>query len=181
MTATSTTRLLSFSARERQHPRAHGRAGSWSAVALVGMLAAAVLWMHVLAGSSTHHVVVLPDAGSGHGGPVTLLEGRPSSAGGTLSAHGDPAYAGTGLGRGHGTAEAGPGPVLSAGADAHDSGAGPLCLMVLVALVTLAARAALRRRAPWHPPGTAARASEDLRIPVRNRRPDLHALGISRT
>ena len=146
----------------------------------MGLLAAAVLWMHVLAGSSTHHGVALPDAGSGHHGPVTLHEGRPASAGDVVSGHGAASYATTGLGRDGAAADAEPGPVLSAGADAHGS-AGPLCLMVLVALVTLVARDSLRRRAPWHPPGDAARASTGLRVPVPGRPPDLHALGISRT
>jgi hypothetical protein len=146
----------------------------------VGLLAAAVLWMHVLAGSSTHHGVALPDGGARHGGPVTLLEGRTASSVDALAGHGEPSDATTGLGRDGAAADAEPGPVLSAGADAHGS-AGPLCLMVLVALVTLVARDALRRRAPWHPPGDAARASTGLRVPVPGRPPDLHALGISRT
>ncbi|WP_264031012.1 hypothetical protein [Cellulosimicrobium sp. SH8] len=167
----------------------------------MGLLAAAVLWMHVLAGSSTHHGVVLPDVGSGHSGPVTVLEGRPASAGDALSGHSEPSYAATGLGRDDATAASGlgqddgtaasglgqddatpasgPGPVLSAGADAH-GGAGPLCLMVLVALVTIAARLALRRRAPWAP----THGDVPLRQPRAahpDRPPDLHALGISRT
>ncbi|MFE6234346.1 hypothetical protein [Cellulosimicrobium sp. NPDC057862] len=177
MTATSTTRLLSFSARERQQPR--GRAGSWSAVVLVGLLAAAVLWMHVLAGSSTHHGVALPDGGSGHGGPVTLLEGRPTSAGDALAGHGEPSYAADGLSRDDGAGASGPDPSLSTGVDPHGS-AGPLCLMVLVALVTLAARDALRRRAAWVPTHGAAPLL-GLRAPLPDRPPDLHALGISRT
>lgn len=147
---------------------------------LVGLLAAAVLWMPVLAGSGTHHGVALPDGGAGHGGPVTLVEGRQASAGDALSGHGDPSYASTGLGRVDGAGASGPDLDLSIGVDPHGS-AGLLCLMVLVALVTLAARDALRRRPPWHPPEDAARASTGLRVPVPDRPPDLHALGISRT
>ncbi|GEM_PF-2173836 len=145
----------------------------------MGLLAAAVLWMHVLAGSSTHHGVALPDAGSGHGGPVTLLEGRPASAGDAVSGHSQPSYAATGLGQDDATPASGPGPIFSAGADAH-GGAGPLCLMVLVTLVTLAARAALRRRAPW-PPTRGDAPLRHLRAALPDRPPDLHALGISRT
>jgi hypothetical protein len=145
----------------------------------VGLLAAAVLWMHVLAGSSTHHGIALPDGGAGHRGPVTLLDGRTASAGGTLAAHGGPSSATTGIGPDDATAASGPGPDLSTGAD-PDGGAGPLCLMVLVALVTLAARAALRRRVPW-PPTHGAAPLLGLRAALPDRPPDLHALGISRT
>ncbi len=155
----------------------------------MGLLAAAVLWMHVLAGSSTHHGVALPDAGSWHGGPVTLLDG-PTASGGTRTGDGESPHASTtlgpdggtaaaGLGRDDATPASGPGPVLSAGADAH-GGAGPLCLMVLVTLVTLAARAALRRRAPWSPTRGDA-PLRHLRAALPDRPPDLHALGISRT
>ncbi|ARU52095.1 hypothetical protein CBR64_12040 [Cellulosimicrobium cellulans] len=159
----------------------------------MGLLAAAVLWMHVLAGSSSHHGVALPDVGSGHGGPVTLLDG-PTAPGGTFIEDGEPPHAATtlgqddgttasGLGRDDATPASGPasgtGPVLSAGADAH-GGAGPLCLMVLVALVTLAARVALRRRAPW-PPTRGDVPLHHLRAALPDRPPDLHALGISRT
>ncbi|KON75055.1 hypothetical protein M768_03695 [Cellulosimicrobium cellulans F16] len=146
---------------------------------LVGLLAAAVLWMHVLAGSGTHHGVALPDGGAGHGGPVTLVEGRQASAGDALSGHGDPSYASTGLGRVDGAGASGPDLDLSIGVDPHGS-AGPLCLMVLVALVTLAARAALRRRAAWALTHGAVPHLE-LRAALPSRPPDLHALGISRT
>ncbi|MBM7818651.1 hypothetical protein JOE63_001128 [Cellulosimicrobium cellulans] len=148
----------------------------------MGLLAAAVLWMHVLAGSSSHHGVALPDVGSGHGGPVTLLDG-PTASGGTFTEDGEPPHAATTLGQDDGTpasgTASGTGPVLSAGADAP-GGAGPLCLMVLVALVTLAARVALRRRAPW-PPTRGDVPLHHLRAALPDRPPDLHALGISRT
>jgi hypothetical protein len=52
--------------------------------------------------------------------------------------------------------------------------------MVLVALVTLAARVALRRRAPW-PPTRGDVPLHHLRAALPDRPPDLHALGISRT
>lgn len=157
----------------------------------MGLLAAAVLWMHVLAGSSTHHGVALPDVGPAHGGPVALLDG-PTASGGTFARDGESPHAATTLGLDAGTAASGlgrddampasgPGPALSlsAGADAH-GGTGPLCLMVLVALVTLAARAALRRRTPWHPTRGAAPVL-DVRAALPDRPPDLRALGISRT